>query len=118
MVALADILLGAFWTCTTLEERTQVLCRYKYESLETPRLEMQVYDCRHDSLRFLAWLIQSWPDSPGANVGREMLWRGLNRRPNRLSHHVTPRWKGYPWSPSPHDFAPEVVARLHKLLEN
>jgi hypothetical protein len=39
-----------------------------------------------------------------------MLWRGLNRRPNRLSHRVTPRWKGHPWSPSPDDFSPETVA--------
>jgi hypothetical protein len=117
VVALADTLLGAFWTSTTLEERTAVLTRYEYESLEDPRLEMQVYECRHDSLRFLAWLMEDWPDGPGGSIGRDMLWRALNGHRNRLSHHVTPRWKGHPWSPSPHDFAPEAVARLRKLLE-
>ena len=80
-------------------------------------METQVYDWRHDSLRFIAWLIEGWPESPGATVGREMLRRDLNRRPKRLSHHVTPRWKGHPWSPSPHDFSHEIVARLRKLLE-
>jgi hypothetical protein len=117
MVALADTLLGAFWTSTTLEERTDVLCRYEYECLDVPRLEMQIYDCRHDSLRFLAWLMEGWPDTLGASVGRDMLERGLTRPRNRLSHHVTPRWKGHPWGPSPHDFAPETVARLRKLIE-
>jgi hypothetical protein len=117
IVALADTLLGAFWTSTTLKERTNVLCRYEYESLDAPRLEMQIYECRHDSLRFLAWLIEGWPDSLGASIGRDMLERGLSRSRNRLSHHVTPRWKGHPWGPSPHDFAPETVARLRKLME-
>ena len=116
-VALADTLFGALWTSTTLEERTNALCRYEYESLDAPRLEMQIYDCRHDSLRFLGWLIEGWPDSLGANIGRDMLERGLSRSRNRLSHHVTPRWKGHPWGPSPHDFAPETVARLRKLIE-
>ena len=115
-VALVDTLLGAFWTCTTLAERSAVVARYEDESLEEPGPE-QIYDCRHDSLGFLAWLIRGWPDGPGVRIGGEMLLRGLTRSPNRLSRHLTPIWKGYPWSPSPHDFAPEIVARLRKLIE-
>jgi hypothetical protein len=116
-VALTDILLGSFWTNTTLEERTAILLRYEFETLEAPRLETRLYDCRHDSLLFLAWLIEGWPSSLGSSTGLDLLWRGLSRRRHRLSHHVLPRWKGHPWSPSPHDFAPEIVARLRKLLE-
>ena len=56
-------------------------------------------------------------NSPGARIGRDMLWRGLSRGRNRLSHHVVPRWKGHSSSPSPHDFATETVACLRKLLE-
>ena len=38
---------------------------------------------RHGSLRFLAWLIEGWPDSFGASIGRDMLWRSL--RPNVIA---------------------------------
>jgi hypothetical protein len=88
------------------------LCLYEYEDLDAPRAEVQIYSCRHDSLRFLAWLIDGWPDSLGARIGRDMLWRGLSCKRNRLLHHVLPGWPGHPWSPSPPDFAPEVHARL------
>src|SRR5207247_1574432 len=76
-IALADIILGMVWAHTTSDERTQILLRYEYESLNEPRRETQIYSCRHDSLRFLAWLIEGWPDSPGATIGRDMLRRGL-----------------------------------------
>jgi len=116
-VALVDVLLGTIWTHTTMEERGGIFLRYEYESLQEPRTETLFYDCRHDSLRFLAWLIDGWPNSLGSSIGRDYLRRGLSHRRNRLSHHVLPRWKGHPWSPSPHDFAPEIMARLHRLLE-
>jgi hypothetical protein len=41
----------------------------------------------------------------------------LSRRRNRLSHHILRRWKGHPESPSPHDFGPEIIARLRNLPE-
>jgi len=116
-VALIDILLGTVWTHTTMEERGRLFLRYEYESLEEPRPETHFYDCRHDSLRFLAWLFDGWPNTPGSSVGRDLLWKGLSHRRNRFSHHVLPRWKGHPWSPSPHDFELEIMARLHRLLD-
>jgi hypothetical protein len=117
IVALADAILGSLWTNTTLEECKEVLLQYQFETFDAPRLEMRQYDCRHDSLLFLVWLIDGWPNSLGVSIGRDILWRSLNRPRNRLSHHVLPRWKGHPWSPGPHDFAPEIMARLRKLLE-
>jgi hypothetical protein len=74
---LADVILGGFWTATILEERESISLRYQFETLEAPRTETRFYDCRHDSLAFLAWLIEGWPDSRGPSIGREMLWRGL-----------------------------------------
>lgn len=54
------------------------------------KLRSIAYDCRHDSLVFLASLIEGWPASRGA----------------------------HPWSPSQHDFAPQIIARLsHLALE-
>ena len=117
MVALADTLLGAFWTSTTLEERTDVWCRY-----ESNASMYRGWRCRFTTAGMTAsdsspglWKVGQTPW--GASVGRDMLERGLTRPRNRLSHHVTPRWKGHPWGPSPHDFAPETVARLRKLIE-
>ena len=116
-IAMADFILGMIWTHTTSDERLQILLRYEYESVDEPRIETQIYGSRHDSLRFLAWLIEGWPESPGATLGRDMLRRGLDNQRNRLSHHILPRWKGHPWSPGPHDLAPEICARLRKLTE-
>ncbi len=70
VIAFVDILLGMFWTDTTLDERNQIVTRYEYEDDDEPRSEMQFYRCRHDSLRFLAWLIEGWPNSLGASIGR------------------------------------------------
>ncbi len=105
------------WTATILDEREPILLRYQFETLESPRSGTRLYECRHNGLLFLAWLIDGWPNRLAATIGRELLWRGLNRPRNRPSHHNLPRWKCHPWSPSPHDFAPEIIARLGKLLE-
>jgi hypothetical protein len=117
IVALTDTVVGMVWTDTTFEERGRLWSQYEHEDFDAPRVEMQFYDCRHDSLRFLAWLLEGWPDSVGASIGRGMLWRGLSGKRTRLSHHVLPRWPGHPWSPSPNDFTPDIHARLRKLLE-
>lgn len=115
LVALADVLLGTVWTGTTFDERQRIWSRYEFESVHEPRGEMQIHDCRHDSLRFLAWLLEGWPDSMGAEIGRTMLRRGLSSKRNRLSHHLLPRWHGHPWSPGPHDIGPDIQLRLREL---
>jgi hypothetical protein len=116
IVALADIILGTFWTDSTLDDRNKIFGRYEHSAQEL-YLQKDLYGSRHGSLRFIAWFIDGWPDSFGARIGRVMLARGLNNKQNRLSHHIWPRWKGHPWSPSPHDFAPEILFRLRKLIE-
>ena len=63
LVALADIILDGFWRATILEERESILLRYQFETIEAPDRETRLYDCRHDSLLFLAWLIDGWPRS-------------------------------------------------------
>jgi hypothetical protein len=115
-IALADVLLGMVWTDLTSAERQRLFLRYQYESVKEPRQEMGIYAGRHDSLRFLAWLIEGWPGSEGAAVGRDLLERWLSGKPNRISHHLRPTWPGHPWSPGPHDIEPEVENRLRRLL--
>jgi hypothetical protein len=58
------------------------------------------------------WLMQAI-----AGLYHRTVQRGLSHRRNRFSHHVLRGWKGHPWSPSPHDFGSEIIARLHRLLE-
>ncbi|MGB6451373.1 MAG: TniQ family protein [Steroidobacteraceae bacterium] len=117
LVALFDVLLGMVWTDLTSAERQSLFLRYEYESFEEPRKETGIYAGRHDSLRFLAWLIEGWPDSEGAAVGRDLLERWLSGKPSRISHHLRPTWPGHPWSPGPHDIEPEVQNRLRELIE-
>ena len=109
--------MGMFWTDTTLDERNRTMTRYEYEFLGTTRKEVKFYQCRHDSLRYFTWLVEWWPNSLGASIGHDMLRRAFKAKRHRLSHHVLPRWNGHPWSPSPHDIAPEILSRLKKLIE-
>ncbi|MGC2030304.1 MAG: TniB family NTP-binding protein [Steroidobacteraceae bacterium] len=117
VVALADVLLGMVWTDLTSVERQSLFLRYEYEFLEEPREETGFYAGRHDSLRFLAWLIEGWPDSEGAAVGRGLLKRWLSGKRNRISHHLRPTWPDHPWSPGPHDIEPNIQHRLRELVQ-
>jgi hypothetical protein len=115
-VALIDVLLGTGVTGTTLEERGRI-SRQFLEFRGESSSESPLARSRHDSLRFLAWLLDGWPDSTGARIARDLLRRGLNTRRNRLSQHLSPRWRGYPWSPGPHDIEPTIQHRLGELLQ-
>lgn len=66
LVTLADVILGSLWTATLFEERESILLRYQFETIEPPRSETRLYDCRHDSLLFFAWLMTG---------GLSALWR-------------------------------------------
>lgn len=113
MIALADVLLGMVWTDLTLAEQEQ-LWIYTFEFLDQPREETHIYDSRHDSLRFLAWLTEGWPDSPGAQVGQSMLIRWFTADRNRLCRHLRPPWVD-PWSAGPNNFEPPIQQRLRVL---
>ncbi len=80
-IALADVLVGMVWTDTTLAERDQIFGQFIRPSPSKMRKEVDVFHARHDSLSFLAWLLQGWPNSPGARVARDMLarWRSASR---------------------------------------
>ena len=113
-VALIDVLVGTVWTDLTLAEQEQVFLSYTFESLNTPRTEDAIYDCRHASLQFLAWLIEGWPDSPGARVGQSMLIRWLTADRNRLCRHLRPP-SADPWTAGAENFEPSIRERLRML---
>jgi hypothetical protein len=115
MVALADVLIGMTWTDTTMAEREVIHLRYTYEDLNRPKSQRAFYDSRHDSLRFLAWLIDGWPTSPGAEVGRNMLIRWLNGERNRICRPLCePR--DSVWTQGPSNFGPAIRDRLQLLI--
>src|ERR1700730_18034549 len=101
MVALADVLIGVLWTDLTLAEQDRVFHLYTSDHLTRPGDAL--YDCRHGSLRFLAWLTQDWPNSPGAKVDQSLLTRWLAAERNRLCRHLRPP-DADPWSVGPSNF--------------
>lgn len=93
LVGLADVLLSTIWSAVAPDEREQLLKQYTFDPLREIRPEVRTYDCRYDSLRFLAWLLEGWPHSRGAVSARQMLVRWFDdyrlRQPGR---HADPLW--------------------------
>jgi hypothetical protein len=114
MIALADVLLGMVWTDLTRAEQEQIFRLYGSETGNSRDGPDGVYDSRHGSLHFLAWLTEGWPDSPGAMVGRDLLVRWLAADRNRLCRHLRPT-SADPWTTGPTNFEPRVAQRLTAL---
>jgi hypothetical protein len=114
VVALADVLIGMVWTDLTLAEQEEIFLSYTSDPATRPRAEDAVYDCRHASLQFLAWLTESWPDSPGARVGQSMLIRWLTADRNRVCRHLRPPSTD-PWTAGPNNLELSIRERLQVL---
>jgi hypothetical protein len=113
-VALLDVLIGMVWTDLTLAEQEAIFLSYTSDPLTRPRTEDAIYDCRHASLQFLAWLTDGWPDSPGARVGHSMLIRWLTADRNRLCRHLCPPTSD-PWTAGANNFEASIRERLRVL---
>lgn len=114
MVALADVLLGTVWGDITLAEKEELLHAFASDALqEKPTLD-GIFDRRHASLLFLAWLISGWPDSPGATVAHHLLSRWLTAERNRLCRHLHPAQED-PWTVGPNNFESPIRERLQAL---
>lgn len=116
LIALADVLIGMVWMDTTLAEHDAIFSRYLIPSPGTMRHEVHVYRDRHDSLCFLAWLLEGWPDSVGATVARDMLERWSRSSRDYLSKLLLPRRL----APSVHGLAtlrPRIYEALRQLSE-
>ena len=111
-VALADILLGGVWKWTTMDQRAQVRDLYAGSLSDSHGGDM--YDGRHDSLRFLAWLLNGWPDDLGPQVSREMLRRWLFDDQEFASFHLPSEWAGKGGADT-YEIGPEVCARIQEF---
>ncbi len=114
MVALVDVVIGMVWTDLSREEQLQVFRLYTSDPRQNLQACDAVYDCRHASLQFLAWLLESWPDGEGAQVAQCMLMRWSAAQRNRLCRHLRPRWTDA-WTAHQSNFSPAVVERLRAL---
>jgi TniQ len=114
LVALADVLIGTVWTELTLAEQEEIFLSYTSDPLTRSRADDAIYDCRHGSLQFFAWLTGDWPDSPGASVGRSLLTRWLTADRNRLCRHLRAP-SADPWSAGPSNFESPIQQRLRVL---
>jgi hypothetical protein len=112
VVALADILIAAVWKWTTMDERAQVRDLYIHSLGDSHDTDM--YDGRHDSLRFLAWLLGGWPHGLGPQVAQEMLRRWLFGNREFASFHLPSEWAGKAGVET-HAIGPEIRTRIHGL---
>lgn len=112
-VVLADILISGVWKWTTTDERTQIIGLYT-ESLGDDPHGRDVYGSRHDSLRFLAWLLGGWPHGVGPQVAQEMLRRWLFGDREFASFHLPSEWAGKGGTKT-YAIGPEVRARIHEI---
>jgi hypothetical protein len=112
-VVLADILISAVWRWASVDERAQVIGLYT-ESLVDDPYGRDVYGSRHDSLRFLAWLLDGWPNGVGPQVVQEMLRRWLFGDREFASFHLPKEWVGKGGTET-YAIGPEARTRVQEL---
>jgi hypothetical protein len=113
VVALADVVLGMFWTDTMLAEQQR---GYSLFQKECEISETQLRSTRYCDLAFFAWLIESWPHGTGPQIAMDMLAHWLSNKPNRIFRHLGVDWSD-PWNPGPHQIPEQIRERLRQLLE-
>lgn len=112
VVALADVVLGMFWTDTTPAEQQHNYALFQKECEITPTLR----GSRYLDLAFFAWLIEQWPQGKGPQIAMDMLARWLSHKPNRIFRHLGVNWSD-PWKAGPHEISPQIRERFQQLLE-
>jgi len=114
IIALADVLIGMVWTDLTVAEQEQLWFPYTQTFRHELRQPTDIFGGRHDSLCFLAWLIDGWPHGEGPAVAKALLARWFSAERNRLCRHLRPPWDD-PWSFGPTNFEPPIQQRLRAL---
>jgi hypothetical protein len=114
IVAFADVLSGTVWTDLTVAEQEQLWISYTHVFRHEPRQPTEIFEGRHDSLCFLAWLLEGWPQGEGPGVSKALLARWLGAERNRICRHLRPPWSD-PWSSGPSNFEPLIRERLRAL---
>lgn len=114
IVALADVLIGMVWTDLTVAEQEQLWLPYTQTFRHEVRQPTDIFGGRHDSLCFLAWLIDGWPHGEGPAVAKSLLARWFSAERNRLCRHLRSPLDD-PWSFGPTNFELSIQQRLRFL---
>lgn len=112
IVALADIVLGMFWTdvAPTMQQRVYSMFQKEYE------ISQAQLCTRYCDLAFFTWLTERWPQGAGSQIAMDLLARWLSDKPNRIFRHLGVNWSD-PWNPGPHQIPEHIRERLRQLLE-
>lgn len=113
LIALVDIVMSGVWRWTTTDERLRVIDLYTESLVDDPH-GRDVYGSRHDSLRFLAWLLGDWPHGVGPQVAQEMLRRWLFGDREFASFHLPKKWAGKGGAET-YEIGPENRGRIQEL---
>jgi hypothetical protein len=113
VVALADVLIGMFWTDATSAQQQHGHGLFQKEC-GIPR--SLLCSTRYCDLAFFKWLTERWPHGAGSQIAMDMLERWLSGKPNRIFRHLGVNWSD-PWNPGPHEIPEHIRERFRQLLE-
>lgn len=114
IVALLDVLNGTVWTDLTVTDQEELWISYTHAFCHESREPTEIFEGRHDSLCFLAWLLEGWPQGEGPAAGKELIARWLSAERNRICRHLRSPLAD-PWTPGPSNFEPLIQKRLRAL---
>jgi hypothetical protein len=113
-VALADVLMGTFWTALHTRERRDIYQRMVRNRRTEDERGSRAYGDRYHGLDLLAWLLEGWPWSTGSQVAISLLFRWSRARRSRTSGSVlltrSERWE------AGHEFDANSQSCLRTLL--
>jgi hypothetical protein len=113
-VALADVLMGTFWTALHTRERRDIYQRMVRNRRTEDERGGRAYGDRYHGLDLLAWLLEGWPWSTGSQAAIRLLFRWARARRSRTSGSVfltrSERWE------AGHEFDANSQSCLRTLL--
>jgi hypothetical protein len=96
-VALADVLMGTFWTALNRRERRDIYQRMMRNRRTEDERGSRAYGGQYHGLDLLAWLLEGWPWSAGSQVAIRLLFRWSRASRSRTSSSLlltrSERWE-------------------------
>jgi hypothetical protein len=113
-IALADVLIGTFFTDLKLSERHRIHAHF-YDQF--PVRWLAPANERYANIAFLASLTDDWPRSLGAQVAKDMISQWDTTAPARTSRHPGHNYLITPRNPPEHEIEPSIRNRLRQLIQ-
>ncbi len=114
-VALADVLMGTFWTALHTGERRDIFQRMVRNRRTEDERGSGAYGGQYHGLDLLAWLLEGWPWSAGPQVAISLLFRWSRASRSRNSGSL-PLIRSERWAAGPHGLDAKSQSSLRTLL--